>query len=69
MRSFPEKDRARIMDAIEKLVEGGTASVKRLTDFHPQYRLRVGNYRVLFNVEGQTAVIYRVKLRKDAYRS
>lgn len=30
-------------------------------------RLRVGDYRVLFEIEEDVLVIYRVKHRKDAY--
>jgi mRNA interferase RelE/StbE len=42
--------------------------VKPLTNFTPEYRLRVGDYRVLFEVEANEVVIYRVLHRKDAYR-
>jgi len=42
--------------------------VKRLTNYTPEFRLRVGDYRVLFEVEGETIVIYRVLHRKDAYQ-
>jgi len=41
--------------------------VKRLTNFTPEFRLRVGEYRVLFEVEGNKVLIYRVRHRKDAY--
>ena len=36
--------------------------MKRLTAFNPEYRLRVGDYRVLFDIE-QTSrvVVYRVR--------
>ena len=33
-----------------------------------QYRFRVGNYRVLFDVEGDVIVILLVQHRKDVYR-
>ncbi len=42
-------------------------NVKHLTDFEPQYRLRVGNYRVLFNIENDYIIIYRIKHRREAY--
>ena len=32
--------------------------VKRLTNFTPVYRLRVGDYRVLFEIEEKAIVIY-----------
>ena len=41
--------------------------VKRLTNFTPEYRLRVGVYRVLFELEAEKIVIYRVKHRREAY--
>ena len=41
--------------------------MKRLTNYTPEYRLRVGDYRVLFEIEEDALVIYRVKHRKDAY--
>jgi mRNA interferase RelE/StbE len=41
--------------------------VKRLTNFTPEFRLRVCEYRVLFEVEGNKVLIYRVRHRKDAY--
>lgn len=33
-----------------------------------QYRFRVGNYRVLFDVEGDKIVVLLVQHRKDVYR-
>ncbi len=42
--------------------------VKRLTNFTPEYRLRVGDFGVLFEIEGETIVIYRVRHRREAYR-
>ncbi len=42
--------------------------VKRLTNFTPEYRLRVGGYRVLFEVEEKTIIIYRIRHRREAYR-
>ncbi|MCZ8027632.1 MAG: type II toxin-antitoxin system RelE/ParE family toxin [Microcystis sp. M53603_WE2] len=41
--------------------------VKQLKNFTPNYRLRVGNYRILFEVEEITLVIYRVKHRQNIY--
>jgi mRNA interferase RelE/StbE len=41
--------------------------VKHLTNFTPEYRLRVGTYRILFEIEDEIIVIYRVKHRSQAY--
>jgi mRNA-degrading endonuclease RelE of RelBE toxin-antitoxin system len=40
---------------------------KKLTNFAPEYRLRVGKYRGVSEVDHGTATVYRVLHRKDAY--
>jgi mRNA interferase RelE/StbE len=51
-----------------KKLESLRAGLKRLTNFSPEYRLRVGDYRALFEVEGSAIVVYRVIHRREAYR-
>ena len=41
-------DQLRILQKIELLQHGLTGDIKRLTHFTPEYRLRVGDYRVPF---------------------
>jgi mRNA interferase RelE/StbE len=67
LKSLPKAIRQRIIDRIEALRDDLNGDVKRLTDFTPEYRLRVGDYRVLFEVEENLVVVYRVVNRKDAY--
>jgi len=43
------------------------SNVKKLTKFEPAYRLRVGDYRVLFDVSDDTIEIGRILHRKDSY--
>ena len=57
----------RIVEKIEALRTDLAGDVLRLTNFTPEYRLRVGDYRVLFEVEASKVIIYRVKHRSDAY--
>jgi len=41
----------------------------KLTNFTPEYRLRIGQFRVLFEIENETQIIvYRVVHRREAYR-
>ena len=68
LKSLPVEESRRIVAKAEGLQNDLAGDVKKLTNFTPEYRLRVGNYRVLFEVEGPKAVIYRVLHRKDAYR-
>ena len=57
----------RIVAKIEAVRDGLAGDVKRLTHFTPEYRLRVGDYRVLFELHGHRIVIYRVLHRREAY--
>ena len=67
LRSLPKEEAARIAAKLGELEQGLTGDIKRLTNFTPEYRLRVGNYRALFEVEEDTVVVYRVMHRKQVY--
>jgi len=41
--------------------------IKRLHRADAAYRLRMGNYRILFDVEGNVIVIRRIGDRKEIY--
>jgi mRNA interferase RelE/StbE len=68
LKVLPPHERQRVVAKVEALQANLAGDVKRMTNFTPEYRLRVGNYRVLFEVEGSTVIIYRVRHRRDAYR-
>ena len=57
----------RVVEKIRGLENDLAGDVKRLTNFTPEYRLRVGDYRVLFEIEGDRVIIYRIKHRSRAY--
>jgi mRNA interferase RelE/StbE len=42
--------------------------IKKLTNFEPAYRLRVGDYRILFDVIDDSIEIGRILHRKDSYK-
>ena len=42
-------------------------NVKKLTNFEPAYRFRIGDYRVLFDIVNDTIVIGRVLHRQSSY--
>ena len=44
------------------------ANTKKLKNFYPPFRLRVGNYRILFDIEVEILTVYRVKHRKESYK-
>jgi len=68
LAQLPEADRRRVVARIEGLQNNLAGDVKKLTNFTPEYRLRVGNWRALFEIEGTTVVIYRVLHRREVYR-
>ncbi|MDA3925857.1 MAG: type II toxin-antitoxin system RelE/ParE family toxin [Kiritimatiellae bacterium] len=70
LKRIDKQDASKIADAIEKLqFDLNSPNIKKLTNFSPEYRLRIGNYRVLFEIENTTElVVYRIVHRKDAYR-
>ncbi|MDO8454153.1 MAG: type II toxin-antitoxin system RelE/ParE family toxin [Sulfurimonas sp.] len=43
------------------------SNIKKLTSFEPAYRLRVGDYRILFDVANDTIIIGRVLHRQNSY--
>lgn len=57
----------RIRLKINRLADDLAGDVKRLTNYSPEYRLRVGDWRVLFNVDGDLISIEQVSHRSDAY--
>ncbi|HFE63256.1 hypothetical protein B1H10_03175 [candidate division KSB1 bacterium 4484_188] len=66
-----KQDLPKIKLAIEKLQDfPNISNIKKLTA-HPlaDFRLRVGNYRLLFDVEWENKKIYILKIghRKDVY--
>lgn len=68
LKGLPVGEGRRIVARIEALRDDLAGDVKKLTNFTPEYRLRVGNYRVLFEVVGAAVIVYRVLDRKDAYQ-
>lgn len=65
---LPLSERRRIVDAIERLPEGGDR--KRLQGQENLYRLRVGPYRIIYMVDNGQLVIYVVGAgnRGDIYK-
>jgi len=68
LEKIDKKERVRILEAIEKLKDfPDVSNIKKLKKFNPTHRLRVGNYRVLFDLTETSIIVGRVLHRKDAY--
>jgi len=57
----------RVLRKIEGMRDNLAGDVKRLVDFVPPYRLRVGDWRVLFDFDGAHIFVQRVLHRSQAY--
>ena len=71
LRKIPLGDVAKIIGAVEELaLNPFPDGHKKLTGTHHAYRIRVGNYRVLYEVLGRVLTIDVIKVahRKDVYR-
>ncbi len=66
--ALPPQESQRIVERIRRMENDLEGDVKRLTNFTPEYRLRVGDFRVLFELAGNQITVYRVRNRRDAYR-
>lgn len=70
LKKLPKKERDRIIEAIEtRLVNFNprTRGIKYIKALN-RYRLREGDFRILFVVENDTIRIEKIKDRKDVYR-
>ncbi|MCI0560537.1 MAG: type II toxin-antitoxin system RelE/ParE family toxin [Nitrososphaera sp.] len=68
LKGIAKPEARKIVEKIMGLGQGLIGDIKRLTNFTPEYRMRVGDYRILFEVEEGTIVVYRIKHRNEAYR-
>ena len=63
------KNREKIHSKILELSKyPNVSNIKKLTKFEPAYRLRMGNFRILFDVSESAIEIGRVLHRKDSYK-
>jgi mRNA interferase RelE/StbE len=71
LRKLPPDMNARIVAAATGLMGGPFPSgVKKLTGCEHTYRIRVGDYRIIYevNLSQSLVVVQRVRHRKDVYR-
>lgn len=69
LKNIPKEEKIRIYSKIFELKKfPNVSNLKKLSNFQPAYRLRVGNYRVLFDVINNTIEIGRILHRKDSYK-
>jgi mRNA-degrading endonuclease RelE of RelBE toxin-antitoxin system len=69
LRTIEQPTALHILHALARVLATGEGDVKRLQNIEPpEFRLRVGDYRIRFHDLGHTIEIISVKHRRDAYR-
>jgi mRNA interferase RelE/StbE len=70
LKKIDKIDKSRIHQKILELEQfPNISNVKKLTNFEPAYRVRVGDYRILFDVIGDTIEIGRILPRQASYKN
>jgi mRNA-degrading endonuclease RelE of RelBE toxin-antitoxin system len=67
LRALPKDARRLIGAKLDRAQRDLTGDIKKLKGFKNKHRLRAGNFRVLFELEGSCLVVYDVGDRKDIY--
>ena len=67
LRSLPKREADQILRKVLRLENGLQGNIKRLQNADVGFRLRMGDYRVLFDVIGDKILVQKVGNRKDVY--
>jgi mRNA interferase RelE/StbE len=67
LASLPKRHAEQILAKITRLESGLHGNIKRLQNADCAYRLRMGDYRILFDVQGNEIIVQRIGHRKGIY--
>lgn len=70
-RKIPKRDANRLLKAIKLLAADPLPSHSKKLKGEELFRIRMGNYRVIYSIEGDQMIVAVVKVghRKDVYKS
>ncbi len=69
LRAIDQPEALRILRALAQFAATGEGDVKRLQEIEPpEFRLRIGDYRLRFHDYGDILFVTAVKHRREAYR-
>ncbi|MHB8355403.1 MAG: type II toxin-antitoxin system RelE family toxin [Vulcanimicrobiaceae bacterium] len=68
LENVPDPDRRSIVVAVRAFAAGTPADVRMLTGHRGLYRLRVGRWRVFYELPAGEVLVLRIRDRKNAYR-
>ncbi len=68
LKKIDKTQAKKIIEKIEDLKKyPDVPNIKKLNNYDPTHRLRIGDYRVLFSIKDDCVVIGKIKHRKEAY--
>jgi len=69
LKKIDKKQALKILQHIKQLEKyPHLTNIKKLKNHYPPMRYRIGNYRVLFEMEDNTIIVVNIKHRKEAYQ-
>lgn len=70
LKKIPKNDVLRILEVIKALAEDPRPPQSKKLSGQEKYRLRQGNYRILYSIEDDQLIVQVVKVghRRDVYR-
>ena len=71
LNSLPNKEIKKIINSIKQLIENPRPINSKKLSASERYRLGVGNYRILYEIEDLILIVYIIKIahRKEVYRT
>ena len=68
LKAMSPSDRDRVLERLRWLEDGLRGDVKKLSNHLPEYRMRAGDWRALFEIADDRVIVYRILHRREAYR-
>ena len=68
LKKIDKKQALKILTQIKKLENyPHITNIKKLKNHYPPMRYRIGDYRILFEIENDSIIVVNIKHRKEAY--
>ena len=68
LRRLDAQTHRRVLEALEGLQDNPSQGSKLTNVVIGQWRTRVGDYRIRYDIEAEEVLLYRVRHRRDMYR-
>ena len=68
LRRLDAQIHRRVLEVLERLQEDPSQGTRLTNVAIGQWRIRVGDYRIRYDIEGEQVLLYRVRHRREIYR-